>query len=169
MPKRPRSRDAASSSRASRDAASSSVRAMPKRPRSAGKRPRRGRGSGVRGEAERHIPHLPVAVQPLNADDLTFMCCLVGVGAPHFVCWLWYKVLRMLPNSMRHTHDHLEFFAGQMAAVPKSELRDIRNPFCFFAFPTLNLQTDWVFICFSRDPPKINGLRADVDVAYEFL
>ena len=42
----------------------------------------------------------------------------------------------------------------EVHAVSNSELRDIHNPFIFFACPTQNLQTDAVFGCCFRDPTK---------------
>ena len=61
---------------------------MPKRKRSALPKPRAGRRRRS-DDDEDGIPHLPVAVQPLTAEDLIFLCCLVGVGSPHFVVWIW--------------------------------------------------------------------------------
>ena len=46
-------------------------------------------------------------------------------------------------------------------AVPNSEMRDIRNPFLFFACSTHNPQTD-------VDHHNTKGLRADVDFTHEF-
>ena len=99
---------------------------MPKRKRSALPKPRAGRrrrrslgqdddDDGACAQARGGIPHLPVAVQPLTAEDLTFLCCLVGVGAPHFVVWLWCPCGARAGSRQMTTTQHINKHATKMS------------------------------------------------------